>query len=515
MRSTGEVMGIDRTFGLAFAKSQAAAGDELPAAGTVFFSLADRDKAGRRRRRRAGSSELGFQIAATSGHRRPTSRRDGVPVDTVVAKVSAVGEAADPPGPVRCRRRGPDPGRARSIWWSTRRAAAAPGRRRLHPPGRQSAPGRLPDDGRRRPGGGRGHRRAGRDPLRYAACRSTTAEQEQLPADRERSRLRRRGDGSRPAASTCAPGSGDGRPRQPDYDRLGHRRPRRRTGRLRRPGRAGRGRGQVALRRALGRQPGRRGCYPSSGGHAQQRRAAEPGRRRPGWPSDLPPLAAAGATGRGQHLGLARPRTTGAAAAAERPRGRPGPPRWSPWRPTLAAPTSRTAGACSPTRRAGDGRRHRRGRRGAGRRPAAVGQAQPQRDRPDRDRRGRHRRRRGGAHPGQHRDGPGPRPGHGPAPPGRAAGAACPGRPSIPSPCGPCTSAGRPCPASPIVGVGGVAGGETPPSCWPPGPTPYRWAPPPSPTRGPRPGRSPSWTAWCAGHGLPARRPDRTSPWPR
>ncbi|MGZ0216687.1 MAG: carbamoyl-phosphate synthase large subunit, partial [Acidimicrobiales bacterium] len=44
MRSTGEVMGIDRTFGLAFAKSQIAAGEGLPVNGTIFISLADRDK---------------------------------------------------------------------------------------------------------------------------------------------------------------------------------------------------------------------------------------------------------------------------------------------------------------------------------------------------------------------------------------------------------------------------------------------------------------------------------------
>ncbi len=44
MRSTGEVMGIDTTFGLAFAKSQIAAGNRLPVDGTVFLSLADRDK---------------------------------------------------------------------------------------------------------------------------------------------------------------------------------------------------------------------------------------------------------------------------------------------------------------------------------------------------------------------------------------------------------------------------------------------------------------------------------------
>src|SRR5437763_7217437 len=46
MRSTGEVMGIDSSFGLAFAKSQIAAGDALPSRGNVFLSLADRDKHG-------------------------------------------------------------------------------------------------------------------------------------------------------------------------------------------------------------------------------------------------------------------------------------------------------------------------------------------------------------------------------------------------------------------------------------------------------------------------------------
>ncbi len=44
MKSTGEVMGIDRSFGLAFAKSQIAAGTNLPLEGTVFISLRDRDK---------------------------------------------------------------------------------------------------------------------------------------------------------------------------------------------------------------------------------------------------------------------------------------------------------------------------------------------------------------------------------------------------------------------------------------------------------------------------------------
>jgi carbamoyl-phosphate synthase large subunit len=44
MRSTGEVMGISSTFGLAFAKAQLAAGQRLPSEGTVFISVSDHDK---------------------------------------------------------------------------------------------------------------------------------------------------------------------------------------------------------------------------------------------------------------------------------------------------------------------------------------------------------------------------------------------------------------------------------------------------------------------------------------
>jgi carbamoyl-phosphate synthase large subunit len=96
MRSTGEVMGIDRRFGLAFAKSQAAAGDVLPAQGTVFFSLADRDKvAGTTVARRF--VQLGFSIAATAGTA-AHFEADGIPVETVVAKVSAAGEEPEAPG---------------------------------------------------------------------------------------------------------------------------------------------------------------------------------------------------------------------------------------------------------------------------------------------------------------------------------------------------------------------------------------------------------------------------------
>src|SRR5690606_26050389 len=44
MRSTGEVMGIDENFPLAFAKSQIGAGTNLPTKGTVFLSVRDQDK---------------------------------------------------------------------------------------------------------------------------------------------------------------------------------------------------------------------------------------------------------------------------------------------------------------------------------------------------------------------------------------------------------------------------------------------------------------------------------------
>jgi carbamoyl-phosphate synthase large subunit len=89
MRSTGEVMGVDTTFGLAFAKSQVAAGDELPTGGTVFWSLADRDKeAGLRVALRY--VQLGFSIVATSGTAAYLSSHD-VPVETVVAKVGEEG----------------------------------------------------------------------------------------------------------------------------------------------------------------------------------------------------------------------------------------------------------------------------------------------------------------------------------------------------------------------------------------------------------------------------------------
>ncbi len=93
MRSTGEVMGVDTTFGLAFAKSQMAAGTRLPDSGTVFLSLADRDKPAGLGVARSFSA-LGFSIAATLGTA-GYLRSHGVAVDTLVAKVGEEGVASD------------------------------------------------------------------------------------------------------------------------------------------------------------------------------------------------------------------------------------------------------------------------------------------------------------------------------------------------------------------------------------------------------------------------------------
>jgi len=91
MRSTGEVMGIGRTFGLAFAKSQMAAGNRLPSEGTVLLSLADRDKLAGFEPARA-LAELGFELAATSGTAAFMESR-GLPVGTVVGRVGEIGVA--------------------------------------------------------------------------------------------------------------------------------------------------------------------------------------------------------------------------------------------------------------------------------------------------------------------------------------------------------------------------------------------------------------------------------------
>jgi carbamoyl-phosphate synthase large subunit len=66
MRSTGEVMGIDRTFAAAFGKSQLGAGTRLPISGRVFVSLQDKDKAGSVPVAEA-LMQMGFELLATTG----------------------------------------------------------------------------------------------------------------------------------------------------------------------------------------------------------------------------------------------------------------------------------------------------------------------------------------------------------------------------------------------------------------------------------------------------------------
>ena len=66
MKSTGEVMGIDRSFGLAFAKSQLSAGQRLPTSGTVFISVRDEDKMAILQSVFT-LYDLGFKIVATKG----------------------------------------------------------------------------------------------------------------------------------------------------------------------------------------------------------------------------------------------------------------------------------------------------------------------------------------------------------------------------------------------------------------------------------------------------------------
>ena len=85
MRSTGEVMALDVTPGLAFVKAQLAAGTRLPAEGTVFMSMADRDKEAGLRAARI-FDRLGFRLAATTGTAQ-FLRGGGVPVAVEVAKL--------------------------------------------------------------------------------------------------------------------------------------------------------------------------------------------------------------------------------------------------------------------------------------------------------------------------------------------------------------------------------------------------------------------------------------------
>jgi carbamoyl-phosphate synthase large subunit len=94
MRSTGEVMGIDATFGTAYAKAQEAVYGSLPVTGRVFVSVANRDK-------RAmvfpvkRLADLGFEIWATSGTAE-VLRRNGVRAKIVRKHSDGSGPGGEP-----------------------------------------------------------------------------------------------------------------------------------------------------------------------------------------------------------------------------------------------------------------------------------------------------------------------------------------------------------------------------------------------------------------------------------
>ncbi|MBA3792599.1 MAG: carbamoyl-phosphate synthase large subunit [Rubrobacter sp.] len=88
MRSTGEAMGIDRTFGGAFAKALIAAGQTLPVSGRVYISVSNRDKRSVVLIARA-FADLGFEIAASEGTAE-VLRSNGLPV-VVVPKIGEAG----------------------------------------------------------------------------------------------------------------------------------------------------------------------------------------------------------------------------------------------------------------------------------------------------------------------------------------------------------------------------------------------------------------------------------------
>ena len=98
MKSTGEVMGIGSNFGIAFAKSQSAAGYELPTQGTVFVSVHDQDK----REGPARGGEL---------------PKSGLPPDRHQGRPRTCETTAFP------RTRSSSSGKAVPTWWTTSRTA--------------------------------------------------------------------------------------------------------------------------------------------------------------------------------------------------------------------------------------------------------------------------------------------------------------------------------------------------------------------------------------------------------
>ncbi len=127
MRSTGEVMGVARDFPTAFAKAQAAAGAPLPASGTVFITVTDRDKAGAVAVAQT-LHDLGFRIVATRGTKEAIERM-GIPA----LELQKVGEGHPnvvdwiESGEVDLVVNTPTGSGARTDGWEIRRAAVSRG----------------------------------------------------------------------------------------------------------------------------------------------------------------------------------------------------------------------------------------------------------------------------------------------------------------------------------------------------------------------------------------------------
>ena len=154
MRSTGEVMGIDRDYAVAFAKSQLGGGSRLPLSGTVFVSVKDADKDKVVAPVRA-LAEMGFRIIATRGTKRHLDAH-GIAMRK--------GEQGARGSPARGRRHYQRRGRYR-----VQHDGRGQGARRLllHPPVRVALPHPLLYDGGGCFGRDRGHQGAeGREPKR-------------------------------------------------------------------------------------------------------------------------------------------------------------------------------------------------------------------------------------------------------------------------------------------------------------------------------------------------------------
>jgi carbamoyl-phosphate synthase large subunit len=93
MKSTGEVMGLDRDFGTAFSKSQAAAFGPLPTSGRVFVSMANRDKRSMIFPVKV-LADMGFEILATQGTAE-VLRRNGVACGVVRKQHEGVGPGGE------------------------------------------------------------------------------------------------------------------------------------------------------------------------------------------------------------------------------------------------------------------------------------------------------------------------------------------------------------------------------------------------------------------------------------